>query len=272
MAKIETSIIIISALREEQTRQCLESIFIHTDKGYEVIVVDVGSYPGTIEWMKSLEQTKDNFRLIINKDSLGISATRNQGIKNASGKYLVFMDNDVIVTKGWLKELIKVAKSADDIGMVGAKILRMDSMVHFFAGYMAADFNENGDLKGIGLRWLTPYERYAKEVLHQQDVEWYPTTCLLAKKDIIQKLGGFDEILSTCEEDKDLCIRVRNAGYRIVYCPKSEVFHNHDYRKVDRDDEYHRKFRLKKGQAPKSQAYFRKKWNCEIIFENRLNY
>ncbi len=272
MAEIESSIIIISALREQQTRECLENIFKHTDKGYEVIVVDVGSYPSTIEWLKSLKQTKDNFKLILNRKSPGISGARNQGIEIAGGKYIVFIDNDVIVTEDWLKELVAVASSSEEIGMVGSKILSMDDMVHFFSGYMAADFDENGNLKGMGLRWLVPYKRYAPEVSIQEDVEWYPTTCLLAKRAILQKIEGFDESLSTCEEDKDLCLRVRSYGHRIVYCPRSEVYHNHDYSKVNREDEYHKKFRLRTGRAAKNQAYFRKKWKCEIIFENKLNY
>lgn len=145
-------------------------------------------------------------------------------------------------------------------------------MVHFFSGYIVADFDEKGNLKGVGLRWLVPYKRYAPEVSIQEDVEWYPTTCLLAKRAIMQKIGGFDESFFSCEEDKDLCLRVRRNGFRIIYCPKSEVYHNHDYRKVDREDEYHKKFRLRAGQAAKNQAYFRKKWNCEIIFENKLKY
>lgn len=272
MAEIQSSIITISALREQQTRECLESIFKYTDGSYEVIVVDVGSPPSTIEWLKSLEQTKDDFKLILNRKLPSISAARNQGIEITEGKYVVFIDNDVIVTKDWLKELVGVASSSEEIGMVGSKILRMDEMVHFFSGYIAADFDQERNLKGIGLRWLVPYRRYAPEVLVQKDVEWYPTTCLLAKRAILQKIGGFDESLSTCEEDKDLCLRVRRSGFRIVYCPGSEVYHNHDYSKVNREDEYHKKFRLRTGEAAKCQAYFRKKWNCEIIFENKLNY
>ncbi|KPL03958.1 MAG: hypothetical protein AMJ90_02555 [candidate division Zixibacteria bacterium SM23_73_2] len=272
MVEIENSIITISALREQQTRECLESIFKYTDEGYEVIIVDVGSYPNTIEWLKSLEQTKDNLKLIFNRKSQGISVARNHGIEVAGGEYVVFMDNDVIVTEDWLEELVEVASSSEKIGMVGSKILRMDDLVHFYSGYMATDFDEKGNLKGMGLRWLIPYKRYAPEVSIQEDVEWYPTTCLLAKRAIVQKIGGFDEFLLTCEEDKDLCLRVRRSGYRIVYCPRSEVYHNHDYSKVNREDEYHKKFRLRTGQAAKNQAYFRKKWNCEIIFENKLDY
>ena len=100
-----TSVVIISAERGTGTKRCVESIFENTSEPFEIILSDVGSSRETIEIITALEDAHRNLHVIYNKQSTGTTGQRNQGIYFSRGKYVVLMDNDVLVLPGWLKHL-----------------------------------------------------------------------------------------------------------------------------------------------------------------------
>ncbi len=110
-----TSIILVTHNQWEYTRQCLESLRFLTDEPYELIVVDNGSTDGTLDWLRSQSDVK----LIENADNRGFPAAVNQGFAVAQGKQILLLNNDTLLTTGWLKRLLEALNRDPTIGLVG---------------------------------------------------------------------------------------------------------------------------------------------------------
>jgi GT2 family glycosyltransferase len=119
---------------------------------------------------------------------------------------------------------------------------------------------------------LADLKRHVPSAMNGGEVPWYTTTALLARREILFAVGGFDDIAAgrgifIANEDKDLSLSVRKAGYKIHYCPEAEAIHNHDYSKVDRKDAYHSQYRLRMDQIKKDTQYFLDKWGITYMIE-----
>ncbi len=270
-----TSIVIISAERGEDTRRCVESVFKNTTEAFEIILSDVGSGSETREIIAALEDLHPNVHVIYNKESTGTTGQRNQGIYFSRGDSVVLMDNDVLVLPGWLKHLREEAARDQKIGLVGAKLLKVDVEHVYYCGAHAVTLEKQGRVYGIGLKKsgrLADLGRFDPLVLRGGEVPWYTTTALLARRSVLYQAGGFDDVVGgrgifIASEDKDLSLSVRKAGYTIAYCPEAEAIHNHDYSKVDRKDAYHSRYRLRMEQIEKDTRYFLNKWGVTYLIE-----
>jgi GT2 family glycosyltransferase len=270
-----TSVVIISAERGNDTKRCVESIFQHTPEPFEIILSDVGSSRETLEIIGALEDARKNVHIIYNKKSTGTTGQRNQGIFFSRGDYVSLMDNDVLVLPGWLKYLKETLAGDERIGIVGAKLLRADIEHVYYCGCHTITFEKEGKVYGIGLAksgQMANLRRYDPVAMRGGEVPWYTTTALLAKRKVLFEVGGFDDMMDgkgifIANEDKDLSLNIKKAGYKICYCPDSEVIHNHDYSKVDKSDSYHRTYRLRMEQIAKDTEYFLKKWDITYLIE-----
>ncbi|MEE8167455.1 MAG: glycosyltransferase family 2 protein [Candidatus Hydrothermarchaeales archaeon] len=258
------SIVMIALLRYETTKRCIESIFERTMAPFELIVVAVDCEKKMREFFEDLQRKKKNLKVIHIKSGLGTTGSRNVGIRACSGDYIVFMDNDALVSEGWLGKLERVAESSPDIGLVGPKILRKSGEIYYCSKYMNAKV-EGGKVVEMGLSKTEVYSGDDPEVNRQEEVVWYPTTTLLVKREVIEKVGGFDEAFFLVDEDKDLCLSAREAGYKTIYAPYAEVVHLHDYRLVDRHNTYHKNFRLRMDLIEKDNKNFEKKWGLRLV-------
>ena len=269
------SIVTISAERGEVTRRCVESIFENTHEAFEIIISDVGSSRETLKIITSLEDEHQNVHVIYNKESTGTTGQRNQGLFFSRGSYVVFMDNDVIVLPRWLKPLKETAQKNERIGLVGAKLLQADEENVYYCGIHTITLEKDGRVYGIGLNKggrMASLKRTDPLAGRGGAVPWYTTTTILARREVSFEVGGFDDLVEgkgifIANEDKDLSLNVRKAGYRIHYCPDSETVHLHDYTKVDRNDDYHRRYRLRMEQIEKDTRYFVNKWGITYLIE-----
>ena len=118
------SIIVLNWNGKDITRQCLNSIKKNTlYPDYEIIVVDNGSKDGSIEMLKELKNKKLINKLIMNNENKGFAKANNQGFKVADGSYFLMLNNDIIVTKNWLKELVKLIESNERIAAVSSTLV-----------------------------------------------------------------------------------------------------------------------------------------------------
>jgi O-antigen biosynthesis protein len=114
------SIIVLSYNNLPYTRLCLESIIENTSyPNYEIIVVDNASEKSTVKYLKSVKASLGNFILILNDENLGFSKANNQGFAISAGEYIVFLNNDTIVTPGWVHGLLYHLQKNPSAGMVG---------------------------------------------------------------------------------------------------------------------------------------------------------
>ncbi len=203
------------------TGKCIKKLYEVTPSDlFELIVVDNGSKDGTREYLEALGKEISNIRVIRNEENLGFAKACNQGARAARGKYVVFLNNDTVPLKGWLEELIKVAEKDEKIGVVGSKLLFPDGTIQH-AGVGIADFPYS--VSPMHLYYGKPDGFPGTD--KTKDLQAVTGACMLVRKSVFERLGGFDEGFVNGYEDVDLCLRVREAGYRVVYNPKSVLYH-----------------------------------------------
>ena len=198
------------------TYHCLSSILEHTKEiAYEVIIVDDGSTDETIEMLGKV----GNITLLRNEKTRGFVFSCNKGIGSARGEYVLFLNNDTVVTEGWLTPMAALLDNSAAIGAVGAKLILPDGTLQE-AGCIVWN---DGSTAGYGGGENPEDPRFC----YVRDVDYCSCACLLVRKELLYDLGGFDEVYSPAYyEDADLCFEVRRLGYRVVYQPAAKIIHH----------------------------------------------
>jgi len=206
------SILMLSWNAPEYTQLALQSIRAHTTPPYEVVIVDNGSGETTTDWLRTLEDV----RVIYNKTNRGFAGGSNQAIAAARGEYCVLLNNDTIVTDGWLDGLLDAFARVPGLGVSAVRSNRV-------AGIQMVEDARYGDEAGIHAYAAARRARYRKQgfVLDRAI-----GLCLCFPRSLVDEIGGIDERFGVGNfEDDDFCLRVRAAGYRIYVC--DDVFIHH---------------------------------------------
>jgi GT2 family glycosyltransferase len=210
---------------KDDVLECLNSLrrLEYPKKKLEIVIIDNGSNDGSQKAIrqKFSEMNKKKWfslKLIENKKNMGPTVARNQGIKSAyeDHNYIWMMDNDIVVDKNALKEMLKVVEYDSNIGIVGStnyyyddphKICSSGGMINWKKGITKNVIGKN--LKGSNIL----------------KVESVFGCSLLIKKELIQRLGLFDQDYFCYFNDTDLCVRAKKAGYEIIVATFSKVWH-----------------------------------------------
>jgi len=212
----EIDIMIITHNHLDFLRRCIDSIYKETILPFHLIVVDDISTDGTEEYLRNLREEKGNISYIkLNMKARGGAQIMNIGLKYSQSNLIVSMNNDIIVTKGWLEEAVKCIRSDSEIGIVGMKFLYEDGRIQHAGG----TFIKNGIPYHLGVGEPRKAHSEIKEV------HWVSGPCVLIRRECLNT--GWDEIYDSFggHEDIDLCLRARNRDWKVVYCGKSEVYH-----------------------------------------------
>lgn len=203
-----TSIIIPTFNGRELLKNCIYSIKQHTEQPYEIIVVDNGSSDGTVDFCR---QEQINFISIVS--NLGYPIACNKGMKLASGDTLLLLNNDVIVSRNWLKNMKRCLYSRRDIGIVGP-------LTNYASGKQQIDMP------------YTNLDEMSLQLNEADSTKWQQVNrivglCFLFKRELMEKIGLLDERFSPGHyEDDDFCMRARDAGYRIIMAGDVFIFHH----------------------------------------------
>ncbi len=198
------------------TRVCVDSLArVATEVAHEIIVVNNASTDGTKEFLTAVEQT-GAIRIVNNPRNEGFARACNQGAQAAKGPWLLFLNNDTQVTAGWLDRLLAAANAAN-AGVAGAKLLYA-----------------NGTIQHAGIEFIKDIPdhiyRHAPADFppanQPREFDMVTGACFLTPADLFQRLAGFDEVFRNGIEDVDYCLRVRAAGRKVVYEPRSVVYHH----------------------------------------------
>jgi len=244
------SIVIVTYNNLHYTQACLNSLFRYTEyPNYEVIIVDNASHDETPEYLKKVEKENINVTVILNKENRGFAGGNNDGLRIAKGKYIVLLNNDTIVTEGWLSCLKSTLDSDEKLGIIGPISNSVGNIQMISVDY--------DDVKDMHL--------WAKKYTETQDTAFIPMKmvgffCVMMKREVFDKIGYLDENFGVgMFEDDDYCERIIQAGYDLGYTKKVFIHHfgSASFKKLE-DKKYREIW-------DRNKAYFEKKWNKKWV-------
>lgn len=194
---------------------------------WEVIVVDQQSLD------RSAEMTEAEFpqaRLVRQSPNVGFAGGNNIAYRHATGRYFLLLNSDTVVRPGWLDQLVAYADENARAGLIAPKLLNPDGSLQ----YSCRRFPSLGAgvFRNTPFEWLAPRNRFTQDYLMKEwdhaeprQVDWLSGACLMARREMIQQIGGLDESYFMYFEDVDWAMRAHRAGWEVHYLPEPEVIH-----------------------------------------------
>jgi len=232
----DLSIIILSFNTKDVTLDCLNSVIKSLNRiNYEIILVDNASSDGSSEEVKNQKSNIKNLKLIQNKENIGFARANNQAAKEARGKYLLFLNSDVIVDHVKFDELIEYFDSNPTVAVLTVKVNLTENGIDP-ASHRGFPTLWRSFCYFLGLeRWLAKnrlsakifggYHLLDRDLNQEHEIDSPSGTFFLVRKNIFDQVKGFDEDFFMYGEDLDLAYRIKESGYKIIYYPRQSVTH-----------------------------------------------
>jgi GT2 family glycosyltransferase len=201
---------------EEITRPCVNSILENTPPdNYELILVDNASADGTPDFLRHIASRYSHVKLCLNEKNKGYAAGNNDGLHLAAGQTIILLNNDTLVPKGWLDNLLRLLEKDNDIGLAGPVT------------------NSAGNEQKIAIPGLeeSNFGDVAASYLDQQRGLWFKTEklgfyCVAIRRTAYEAIGDLDERFGLgMFEDDDYCLRAQKAGYACAVVEDCFVYH-----------------------------------------------
>lgn len=222
------SIVIVTYNNRDVNRLCLESLFARTEwPRFEVFVVDNGSTDGTPELLAELAGRHPNLRVLALPENRGFPAACNVGLARAAGDPLVLLNNDTVLTRGWLTALFRHLAKSPRLGMVGPVTNAIANEARIEVGYSGL-----GGLPGWAAEWVRAHEG---ETFAIPMLAFF---CVALRRAVFESVGPLDERFGLgLFEDGDYNRRVRAAGWEILCARDAFVHHwqNASFRRLGKD-------------------------------------
>jgi GT2 family glycosyltransferase len=250
---IDISVCIVTYQARDYLKDCLKSLEENThDHKYEMIVVDNGSHDGTRELIRS---SFPEARLIENSVNAGFTQPMNQALKLSNGRYVLQLNPDTVILPGALDKLVAFMSSQSEVGICGPKVLNRDGSLQ-----KSCRRGESRPLAVLsyflGLSNIFPdkkvFGEYQMSYMDENDthpVAGVAGSCMMIRREVIDRIGFLDERFYAYQEDADYCFRARQAGWKVYYYPEAQIIHYggkggsrvHPYRSII---EWHRSYWL----------------------------
>ena len=233
----EVSIVIVSWNAGELLRRCVESIETsHTQARFEIVVVDNASDDHSLAELKQSRSAqsllaKQQLRIIQNQENIGFGRANNQAFAVTQSPFVLLLNPDAEVESDTIDKLLLTIQSDVHIGACGPRILSPNGSIQtsvYFSPpkawhtvlwqlklYLALPSRLRGELL-LGRHWAHD---------HKRDVPMLIGAALLVRRELIDRIGGFDEQFEMYSEDHEWCWRMRRAGWRVVFDPSATVTH-----------------------------------------------
>ncbi len=237
------AIIIPTRDRADLLERCIASIERETELpshvGYQIIIADNASKkPETFEFFRKLQET--GHRVVSCPGPFNFSRINNRAARKSDGDILLFLNNDVeIIEAGWLAALVEYAQRPK-VGAVGAKLIYPNGLIQHAgvilglcqsAGHSHQFFPEHNNWRPSG--------GHMDELLCVRECMAVTAACLMVRRDLFEKAGGFDEKFVVGFGDTDLCLRIREAGFSNIWTPYARLVHYESASRGKKGDDLH---------------------------------
>lgn len=229
-SRVDISTIILSYNDREYLKNCLTAYLkSHNPPVRETIVVVNGSRDGTIEM---LDSTFPGILLILNQTNAGVARARNQGIREARGEYVLFLDSDTEIDKEAIRILYEYMEQHPDVAIVAPKLINPDGTLQYSARRFPTPITFL--LRGLGIgkksRIMQKHLMQDEHMSAPRAVDWVMGACFLTRKEALTAIGNFDERYFFGYEDSDLCYRLQKGKWKVVYHPSAVALHHYQRR------------------------------------------
>jgi glycosyltransferase involved in cell wall biosynthesis len=250
----KVAIIIPTKNHGELVRQCVESI-VRTVKqvAYEIVIVDHASDdPASIAYF---EQLKSHHQVLRYEGVFNFSAINNWAISHMHGDFshYLFCNNDIeAMDADWLERMLELGQMPD-VGLVGAKLLYPDRKMIQHAGVCVGMYGvaeHYGKFMDDVLPNGSLHPGYHGTLIANHEMSAVTAACALMRRDVFERIGGYEKNLPVGFGDVDLCLKTREAGYRVLFCAQAVLVHHESYTRGKSREDPH----------PEDSAYFVKKW------------
>ncbi len=252
--RARVAIIIPTQNHGELVRQCVESIERTVcEVAFDIVLIDHASDdPASLAYFETL---KSRLRVLRYEGAFNFSAINNWAVSRLEREYshYLFCNNDIEAIKpGWLERMMELAQKPS-VGIVGAKLFYPDRKTIQHAGVCVGAF---GRAEHYGKFLLLPDDRLEPGCLGglviNHEVSAVTAACLLIRKKVFDEVRGFDERIAVGFGDVDLCLKVGQQGYRVVFCPYAELVHHESYTRGTSAEDTH----------PEDTALYLDKWQA----------
>src|SRR3989339_592778 len=215
---INIYIIILNWNNFDDASKCIQSVCVANYPKFSIVLVDNASENNSLPRLKA---AFGHISFVENKQNLGFTGGNNVGIKYAlehQADYVLLLNNDTVVKPDFLSELVRIAESDPQIGIVGPKIYFSNSKIIWFAGGF------------LNKKTGFAYHRGENEPDNGQydnvlEIDFASGCAMLIKKEVFEKIGMLDEDYYHSHEDANFCVKAKEAGFKVVYNPASIIYH-----------------------------------------------
>ena len=216
----EATIVVVPRERFSYAERSLASVFANTTAPFKLIYIDAGTPAGIRKHIED-ESERKGFQVLSTPAYLSPNQARNMGWQTVETKYTIFLDNDALVTPGWLEQLVKCAEETG-AWVVGPLYLigEVEKGTIHVAGGRLHSKQENGDRVLYDEQYLfnTPLDSLETR-LERKQWDYAEFHCMLVRTDLLNTIGPFDEALLSLQEHIDFCMKVRDAGGTVFLDP-----------------------------------------------------
>lgn len=252
--------------RFEDTNKAILNLFKYLPKNFELIILDNGSSDEKLlKFLKELEGTRSNVKVIFEKDNLGCAGGRKKAFSYAEGDYILSLDNDIFIMPNTVQNLLEQIEENKDIAGICCKVVFPNGRIQFNGGSQFVDG------KFIKFNLLDCDKFFAdKSSLQIHDCQWIPGGATLWRAEILKKFS-IDSEMKGAYEDNEFSLQLKEAGYGLQNCFKALVIHNHiEFNRKAKEDQDYMKARYSDSRIKDAIIYFYKKHGY-IIDDGYLN-
>lgn len=222
ISEVKVAVVILNWNGRKFLEEFLPGVIEHSGNGAEVIIADNASSDGSLEY---LTENHPGIRVITFPVNYGFAEGYNQAFRQIEADYYVLLNSDIEVTPGWIEPVIEMMEKDPAIGAAQPKLLSYYDRDHFEYAGAAGGFIDSMGYPFCRGRIFQSLEKDDGQYDAPEEIFWATGACMFVRSDVYNELKGLDGDFFAHMEEIDFCWRMKNSGYKVMFCPGSTVYH-----------------------------------------------